>query len=105
MKEEKKKVRTDNRSLTDYVSEYGHQVYNYCFSGRAHKTLSCFFGIFYYHKEMEKEVFRSSESVFKKAIGYTYRQVVSGSIKVPTTQAAVEKVTNMCTAPKKLDTS
>ncbi|RFS16541.1 hypothetical protein D0T08_12755 [Emticicia sp. C21] len=32
-------------------------------------------------------------------------QIISESGQVTATQAAVEKVTNMCTAPKKLDTS
>ena len=98
------------RGNSDYIPEYDEQAYNYCLLGATNETLAEFFGICptTLKKWMKKypgfgESVRRGKlmadmnvarNLYKRAIGYTYQQVVSESVQVPATQAASEKVTN-----------
>jgi hypothetical protein len=105
-----RKRNSGGRGITVYIPEFDEQAYNYCLLGATNETLAEFFGVCpaTIKKWMKKypsfgeSVKRGklmadmnvTRSLYKRAIGYTYQQVVSESVQVPATQAASEKVAN-----------
>jgi hypothetical protein len=110
MEEEKRNVNSGGRGITIYIPEYDEQAYNYCLLGATNETLAEFFGVCpaTIKKWMKKypsfgeSVKRGklmadmnvAASLYKRAIGYTYQQVVSESVQISATQTESEKVAN-----------
>jgi hypothetical protein len=110
MKKEKIKVNAGGRGISGYIPAYDEQAYNYCLLGATNETLAEFFGVS--STTIKKWIkkypgFRESirqgtvvadmkvaESLYKRAIGYTYAQVVTEYVRITVTQKEPEKVTN-----------
>ena len=111
MEEEKMNVNTGGRGITTYLPELDEQAYNYCLLGATNETLAQFFGVSSttIKKWIKKypgfgESVRKGKlmadmevagSLYRRAIGYTFQQVVSEFVKAPATKGEPEKVPNM----------
>ncbi|RFS15061.1 hypothetical protein [Emticicia sp. C21] len=105
---EKEKMNAGGRGITDYKPEYDEQAYNYCLLGATNETLAEFFGVsdttikkwmkkypgFQESVRNGKELadMQVARSLFRRAVGYTYEQVVSEFVRVADNQEEPEKV-------------
>jgi hypothetical protein len=110
--EEKKQLKQRKRNrggrgITPYRPEFDKQAYNYCLIGATDVELGLFFGVA--EKTIKKwkkrypdfrESIRAAKQLadmkvagclYKRAIGYTYQEVVSETVKVPTANMQSEK--------------
>lgn len=113
MKEEKMNVRqrkAGGRGISGYTSEYNEQAYNYCLLGATNETLAQFFEVsattikkwikkypgFMESVRKGKKLadMQVARSLFRRAVGYSYEQVVSEFVRVADNQEEPEKVTH-----------
>jgi hypothetical protein len=103
---EKKLVHVGGRGNTPYKPELDEQAYNYCLLGAMDEDLARFFAISVRTLSKWKKKYPSLresirvgkefadmqvvKSLYKRAIGYTYRQVVSQATKVPASKVKIE---------------
>lgn len=113
MEQEKMNVRQRNaggRGITGYRAEYEEQAYNYCLLGVTNETLAEFFGVsattlkkwMKKYPGFEESVRKGKDladmqvarSLFRRAVGYSYEQVVSEYVRVADNEDEPEKVTS-----------
>ncbi len=113
MKEEKMNVCQRNaggRGITGYRAEYEEQAYNYCLLGATNQTLAEFFGVssttlkkwMKKYPGFEESIRRGKDladmqvarSLFRRAVGYSYEQIVSEYVRVADNEGESKKVTN-----------
>jgi hypothetical protein len=106
---EKEKMNGGGRGVTEYRAEYDEQAYKYCLLGATNETLAEFFGVSattikkWMHKYpgFKESVRRGKDvadmevarSLYKRAVGYSYEQVVSEYVRVADNQGEAENVT------------
>lgn len=107
MTEEKNKSNIGGRGKTRYTPEFDEQAYNYCLLGAMDEDLARFFTISVttlnnwkkkYHSFREairvgKEFadMKVAGSLYKRAIGYTYQEIISQAAKIPAKKAGMEE--------------
>lgn len=110
MAEEKKQVNTGGRGKTTYKPEFDQQAYHYCLLGATNQDLARFFKVsettikqwkkkfpdFFEAIKAGKELadMKVVKSLYKRAIGYTYQEVISQAAKVPASKAKKEDSTD-----------
>ncbi len=107
MKEEK--MNAGGRGITGYRAEYDEQAYNYCLLGATNETLAEFFGVsattikkwMNKYPGFKESIRRGKDladmevarSLYRRAVGYSYEQVVTEYVRAADNQGESENVT------------
>ena len=107
--EQEIKMNGGGRGVTEYRAEYDEQAYKYCLLGATNETLAEFFGVsattikkwmnkypgFKESVRRGKDVadMEVAHSLYRRAVGYSYEQVVSEFVRVADNQREPENVT------------
>ncbi|GAB3517908.1 hypothetical protein [Emticicia fontis] len=86
------KPKAIGRGITEHIADYNQQAYHYCLLGATNETLTQFFGVSdttlkKWMKPVRKAKLMAdmqvARSLYKRAVGYTFQQIISEAKSVP----------------------